>query len=67
MPDDFAIRGGVIGASGGWRGVQMKSTLLLATGLLCAVSGFASTTYDNFTGYNPYYEPLGNPNTATYG
>ena len=45
----------------------MKSTLLLATGLLFAVSGFASTTYDNFTGYNPYYEPLGNPNTATYG
>lgn len=45
----------------------MKTMLLLATGLLCAVSGFASTTYDNFTGYDPYWHPLGYPNTSTYG
>lgn len=45
----------------------MKIKLLLATGLLCAVAGFASTTYDNFTGYNPYWHPLGYPNTSTYG
>ncbi len=24
-------------------------------------------SYDNFTGYNPFWEPLGYPNTATYG
>jgi len=35
--------------------------------LLFAVSGFADTFYDNFTGYNQGWYPFGNPNTATYG
>ena len=35
--------------------------------LLFPISGFASTVYDNFTGYSDYWNPLGNPNTATYG
>jgi hypothetical protein len=35
--------------------------------LLFAVSGFAGTTYDNYAGYDPYWNPLGYPNTATYG
>ena len=45
----------------------MRTALLLMVTLLFAVSGFANTTYNNFTGYNPYWQPLGNPNTATYG
>ena len=35
--------------------------------LLFPISGFATTIYDNFTGYSDYWNPLGNPNTATYG
>jgi len=34
---------------------------------LCAAPALADTTYNNFTGYSAYWEPLGNPNTATYG
>ena len=45
----------------------MRTTFLLFAVLLCAVSGFAGTVYDNFTGYTQYWHPLGNPNTATYG
>jgi hypothetical protein len=45
----------------------MRTTFLLFAVLLCAVSGFAGTVYDNFTGYSPYWHPLGNPDTATYG
>lgn len=48
----------------------MKRTLLLvlmATLMLFAVSGFADTVYDSFAGYQPYWNPLGYPNTATYG
>jgi hypothetical protein len=44
-----------------------KSLLLVALLLVFAVSGFAGTTYNNFTGYSPYWNPFGNPNTATYG
>ncbi len=47
----------------------MKRTLLalLATLMLLTVSGFADTQYDSFAGYQPYWHPLGYPNTATYG
>jgi hypothetical protein len=34
---------------------------------LLAVNGLANIEYNNFTGYSPYWEPLGAPNTATYG
>jgi hypothetical protein len=45
----------------------MKKTLLLAAVLLLAVSGFATTSINNFNGYSDYWHPFGNPNTATYG
>ena len=44
----------------------MKRTVLVAL-LLFAVGAFADTTYNSFAGYNPYWNPLGYPNTATYG
>ncbi len=34
---------------------------------LCAVPALANTTYNNYGGSNPYWEPFGNPDTATYG
>jgi hypothetical protein len=49
---------------------MMKKLLIIAflVGFLfVSTSAFAVTTYDNFTGYSPYWHPLGNPNTATYG
>ncbi len=45
----------------------MKKSLFLVAVLLFAVSGFANTTYNNFNGYSDYWNPFGNPNTATYG
>jgi hypothetical protein len=45
----------------------MKKSLFLLAVLLFAVSGFADTTYNNFNGYSDYWNPFGNPNTATYG
>jgi hypothetical protein len=45
----------------------MKKALFLAAVLLVAMSGFADTTYNNFNGYSDYWNPFGNPNTATYG
>jgi len=45
----------------------MKKSLLIAAVLLFAVSGFANTSYNNYQGYNPFWQPFGNPNTATYG
>ncbi len=42
-------------------------TISVLCALLCATAGWAATVYDNFTGYNPYWHPLGYPNTATYG
>jgi len=46
----------------------MKKILLLVAVLtLLTGSAFATTVYDNFTGYSAYWHPLGNPNTATYG
>ena len=46
----------------------MRISFLPVAVLLFAVCGFAgTTTYDNFTGYNPYWHPLGYPNTSTYG
>ena len=45
----------------------MKKALFLAVLLLVAVSGFADTNYNNFTGYSDYWHPFGYPNTATYG
>jgi hypothetical protein len=46
---------------------DMRKTLLLIAVLLFAVSGFAQVNYNNFNGYAPYWNPFGNPNTATYG
>lgn len=46
----------------------MKKILVLVALLLVFVtSGFANTQYDNYVGFNPYWHPFGNPNTATYG
>jgi len=45
----------------------MKKSLFLAAVLLLAVSAFANTEYNNFTGYSDYWHPFGYPNTATYG
>jgi hypothetical protein len=45
----------------------MKKTLLLAALILFAVSCFAQTQYNSFDGYSPFWNPFGNPNTATYG
>ena len=45
----------------------MKKALLLIGILLFTLSGYADTTYNNFTGYSDYWHPFGNPNTATYG
>jgi hypothetical protein len=45
----------------------MKKALFLAALLLVAISGFADTTYNNFTGYSDYWHPFGYPNTSTYG
>jgi PEP-CTERM motif len=44
----------------------MRVKALLAM-TFCAATCFAGTSYDNFTGYNDYWNPLGNPNTSTYG
>jgi hypothetical protein len=44
----------------------MKKLALLAV-LLMAVSAFANTEYNNFTGYSDFWHPYGYPNTATYG
>jgi hypothetical protein len=35
--------------------------------MLFSVSGFAQVNYNNFTGYSPYWNPFGYPNTSTYG
>ncbi len=45
----------------------MKKSLFLAAILLVAMSGFADTIVNNFNGYSDYWNPFGNPNTATYG
>ena len=45
----------------------MKKSLFLVAVLLFAISGFADTSYNNFTGYSDYWHPYGYPNTATYG
>ena len=45
----------------------MKKLLLLPMLLALAICCFGDTTYNNYTGYNPYWHPLGYPNTATYG
>lgn len=46
----------------------MKKTLLLAALLaVFSVASFADTTYNNYTGLNPFWHPFGNPDTATYG
>jgi hypothetical protein len=34
---------------------------------LCAVPALADTTYNNYGGSNPYWNPFGNPDTSTYG
>jgi len=44
-----------------------KGLLLTALLLFFAVSGFADVTYNNYHGFDPFWHPLGNPNTATYG
>jgi hypothetical protein len=46
----------------------MKARYVPFAVLLCAVSGWAGTEYNNFGGgYNDWWHPFGNPNTATYG
>lgn len=40
---------------------------ILVAVLLFAVSGFADTDYNNFTGYSDYWHPFGYPDTSTYG
>jgi PEP-CTERM motif-containing protein len=45
----------------------MKKALLLVAVLLFTVGGFAQVNYNNFNGYDPYWQPFGNPNTSTYG
>jgi hypothetical protein len=37
------------------------------TVMFCAATCFAGTTYNNFTGYDDYWHPFGNSETATYG
>ncbi len=44
----------------------MKRFYLLFALLTFALTAFGDT-YNNFTGYSDYWNPLGNPNTATYG
>jgi hypothetical protein len=43
----------------------------LVMGIVClalfGAPALADTAYNNFTGYSPFWNPLGNPNTATYG
>ncbi len=51
----------------GKRSNGMKKPLLVLAVVLFAVGCFADTTYNTFTGYNPYWHPFGYPNTATYG
>jgi len=51
--------------------MKTKRTLMRAlvagAALAAAGSAFADTIYNNFSGYNDFWHPLGNPNTATYG
>ncbi len=51
--------------------MKTKRTLMRAlvagAALAAAGSTFANTIYNNFTGYNDFWHPLGNPDTATYG
>jgi hypothetical protein len=42
-------------------------TAVLVAVLLFAVSSFADTTYNNFTGYSDFWHPFGFPDTSTYG
>jgi len=44
----------------------VKRFCLLVSFLTFALTAFADT-YNNFTGYSDFWNPLGNPNTATYG
>ena len=44
-----------------------RAILVMAALVVFAGSASADIIYDNFTGYSPYWNPLGNPNTATYG
>ncbi|MEO8724686.1 MAG: PEP-CTERM sorting domain-containing protein [Acidobacteriaceae bacterium] len=44
-----------------------KMVMVMALALTFAVTAFGSTTYNNFTGYNPFWHPFGNPDTSTYG
>ncbi len=43
----------------------MKKAILLSAVLLLALSSFADTTINNFTGYNDGWFPFGDPNNAT--
>ncbi len=46
----------------------MRNVAMGIIGLaLCAVPALATTTYNNSSGDTPYWQPFGNPNTATYG
>ncbi len=51
--------------------MKTKQTLMRAlvaiTALAAAGSTFADTIYNNFNGYIDFWNPFGNPNTATYG
>jgi hypothetical protein len=43
----------------------MKKAILLSAVLLLALTSFADTTINNFTGYNDGWFPFGDPNNAT--
>jgi len=46
----------------------MKKALLLAALMFFAIGAFADTEYNSFTGtYDPFWHPLGFPDTSTYG
>jgi len=45
----------------------MKKALFLLAILSLSVTAFANTSYNNYQGLSPYWNPFGNPNTATYG
>lgn len=44
-----------------------KGLLLVALLMVCLGTGFADTTYNNYHGFDPFWHPLGFPDTSTYG
>ena len=44
-----------------------RSVVFVALMLLLAASAFADVTYNNYHGFDPFWHPLGYPDTSTYG